>query len=142
VNVDEAHRLGAELELVGHSSLHALLAHMGVAVHPLRNSVEDGVHTMWLELAPSESSLDDAVIRYAAIFDTLSPDLRAIWINCSDRCLNVGLQAGSRPHAFPLVVSRASIAELERLQLRLQVTLYAPDPSLQGMAPPACGTAA
>ncbi len=142
MNLDESHRLGAELELVARSSLHTLLAHMGSAVSPLRNSVEDGVHTLWLELAPSETSLDDAVSRYAAIFDTLPPELRAIWDGCTDRCVNVGLQAGSRPHAFPLLASRGAIAEIARLQMRLQITLYAPAPSLPATDRPDRGTAA
>jgi hypothetical protein len=70
VNFDEARRLGAELELVARSNLHPLLEHMADAVNPLRNSIEGAIHTLWLELAPSETSLDDAVSRYAAIFDT------------------------------------------------------------------------
>lgn len=126
MNFDEAHRLGAELELVARSNLHPLLEHMGGGVNPLRNSVEGEVHTLWLELTPSESSLDDAVSRYAAIFDKLPQELRAIWDSCTDRCVNVGLQAGSRPHAFPLIASPGAIAELARLRLRLQVTLYSP----------------
>jgi hypothetical protein len=129
MNLEEAHRLGTELELVARSSLQTLLEHMGGAVNPLRNSVENGVHTLWLELAPSESSIDDAVSRYAAIFDALPPEQRAVWDSCTDRCVNVGLQAGFRPHAFPLLASRNAIAELARLQLRLQITLYAPDPN-------------
>ena len=127
MNFDEAHRLGAELELISRSNLHPLFKHMGGAVNSLRNSVEGGVSTLWLELAPSETSLDDAVSRYAAIFDTLPPELRAVWDSCTDRCVNVGLQAGSRPHAFPLLASLGTIAELARLRLRLQITLYAPN---------------
>ena len=129
MNLEEARRLGTELELVARSSLQTLLEHMGGAVNPLRNSVENGAHTLWLELASSESSIDDAVSRYAAIFDALPPEQRAVWDGCTDRCVNVGLQAGFRPHAFPLLVSHNAIAELARLRLRLQITLYAPDPN-------------
>lgn len=134
MNCEEAHRLGAELELVGCSSQQTLLEHMGGAVNPLRNSVENGVHTLWLELAPSENSLDEAISRYAAIFDALPPEFRAVWDSCIDRCVNVGLQAGLRPHAFPLLASHNAIAELARLGLRLQITLYAPDSPATGIA--------
>jgi hypothetical protein len=118
VNFEEAHRLGAELELVARSSLQTLLEHMSGAVDPLRNSVENGYHTLWLELAPSETSIDDAVSRYAAVFDALPPDQR-------------GLQAGLRPHAFSLLASGNAIAELARLRLRLQITLYAATTTLR-----------
>lgn len=128
---DEAHRLGAELELVSCCSLHLLLEHMGDAVNPLRDSVEDGVHTLWLELSPSETSLDEAVSRYASIFDTLPSELRAVWHACTDRCVNAGLQAGFRPHAFALLASPSTIAELARLCLRLQITMYSPAPNPQ-----------
>lgn len=132
VKFDEAHRLGAELELVARSSLHTLLEHLGGAVNALRNSVEGGVHTLWLELAPSECSLDEAISRYAAIFDALPPEMRAVWDSCTDRCVNVGLQAGFRPHAFSLQASCDAIAKLACLGLRLQITLYAPDPPEMG----------
>ena len=142
VNFDEARRLGAELELVAHSNLHPLFEHMAGAVNPLRNSIDGGIHTLWLELAPSETSLDDAVSRYAAIFDTLPPELRAVWNSCTDRCVNVGLQAGFSPHAFPLLASSGAIAELSRLRLRLQITLYSPEPKPPVAEHSARGTAA
>ena len=142
MNFEVAHRLGTELELVARSSLQTLLEHIGDAVSPLRNSVENHVHTLWLELAPSESSIDDAVSRYAAIFDALSPELRAVWDGCTDRCVNIGLQAGIRPHAFPLLASSNAIAELARLRLRLQITLYAPDPNPPTAEHSALGVAA
>lgn len=125
MNFDEAHRLGAELELVSRNNLDSLFKHMGGAVNSLRNSVEGGVSTLWLELAPAETSLDDAVSRYATIFDTLPLELRAVWDSCIDRCVNVGLQSGFRPHAFPLLASPGNIADLARLGLRLQITMYA-----------------
>jgi hypothetical protein len=140
MSVNETHRLGAELELVARSSLHTLLEHIGGAVNALRNSVEDGVHTLWLELVPSESSLDEAISRYAAIFGALPPELRAVWDSCSDRCVNVGVQAGLHPHAFPLLASCEAIAKLARLGPRLQITLYAPDLPATGLS--ARGTAA
>lgn len=134
MNLDETHRLGAELELVASRSLHTLFEHIGGAVSALRNSVEGDIHTLWLELAPSESSPDEAISRYAAIFDALPPELRTVWDGCTDRCVNVGLQAGFHPHAFPLLASREAIAELARLGLRLQITLYAPDPPAMGLS--------
>ena len=129
MNFDEAHRLGAELELTSRNNLDSLFKHMGDAVNSLRNSVEGGVSTLWLELAPAETSLDDAVSRYAAIVDTLPPELRVVWDSCTDRCVNVGLQAGFRPHAFTLLASPGNIADLARLGLRLQITMYAADVS-------------
>ena len=138
--LDEAHCLEAELELVGRGNLQPLLEHMGSAVNPLRNSIDDGVHTLWLELIPSGSTLDGAIARYAAVFDALPSNLRAVWDSCADRCVNVGLQSGFRPHAFALTASRESIAMLERLGLRLQITLYAPEAPATHLAPP--GTAA
>jgi hypothetical protein len=140
VDLDEAYCLEAELELVAQGSLQSLLEHMGGSVNPLRNSFEDGVHTLWLELIPSGSSLDGAIARYAAIVDELPPGLRLVWDSCADRCVNLGLQAGSRPHAFPLMASRDSIAALARLGLRLQITLYAPDSTTSNLSPH--GTAA
>lgn len=133
MELNETHRLGAELELVAHGHLHALLSEIEGAVSALRNSVEGGLHTLWLELVPSEKCLDEAISRYAALFDALPPELQAAWNSCDDRCVNVGVQAGFHPHAFPLLASRDSISELARLGIRLKVTLYAPDPASSGI---------
>ena len=134
MSVNETQRLGAELELVARSRLRTLLEHIGGAVNALRNSVEDGVQTLWLEHVPLESSLDEAISRYAAIFDALPPELRAVWDSCTDRCVNVGVQAGFHPHAFPLLASCEAIAKLARLRRRLQITLYAPEPPANGLS--------
>lgn len=119
--------LGAELELVADRDLSPILAYLDSAVGVVRNSTDDSKHTLWLELAPSEVDLDDAVHRYASIVDALPQTLRMLWNACTDRCINVGVQAGPQPHAFAVALSEASAARLSTIATRLVVTVYACD---------------
>jgi hypothetical protein len=121
-------RLGTELEIVADFDLTPLLERLQPHVEVLRNSVDDGRHTLWVELEPTESDIDDAVERYVGMIEALSPPLRALWDTSTDRCLNTGVQAGWTPHAFPVRLSAGSIARAARISVRHQFTIYAADP--------------
>ena len=120
-------RLGTELEVVADFDLTPLLSHIGSRVAVLRNSVDDGRHTLWLELDPGETDLDDAVQRYVAMIEAMPSDLRSLWDASVDRCLNTGIQSGWRPHAYPIRLSAESIAQAARISIRHQFTVYAAD---------------
>lgn len=122
---NETRRLGTELEVVSESDLTPLLKHLEPWVAVLRNSVDDGRHTLWLELAPTEADLDDAVQRYVAMLEALPVDLRTLWNTSADRCLNTGIQAGWTPHAYPIRLSAESISQAARIGVRHQFTVYA-----------------
>src|SRR5689334_22212771 len=122
---DETQRLGTELEVVSDDDLTPLLEHLQSHVAVIRNSVDDGRHTLWLELEPTEIDLDDAVQRYAALVEALPAHLRALWDASLDRCLNTGIQSGWTPHAYAVRFSAESISRAARVALRHQSTVYA-----------------
>ena len=88
--LDEWARLGTELEVVADFDLTPLFEELGARVAVLRNSVDSGRHTLWLQLHPTEEDLDEAVRRYAAMIEALPQQVRHLWNTSLDRCLNTG----------------------------------------------------
>ncbi len=121
---DETARLGTELEVVADFDLTPLLEQLGAQVAVLRSSVDAGRHTLWLELDPTETDLDDAVRRYATMIEALPEDVRHLWNTSLDRCLNTGIQAGRSPNGFALELSSASMCLETGISTRHQFTIY------------------
>ncbi len=121
----ETARLGTELEVVADLDLTPLLEQLGSQVAVLRNSVDSGRHTLWLELVPTERDLDDAVRRYAAMIEALPLPARRLWDASLDRCLNTGIQAGRHPPSFVLELSPAAMSLEASISTRHRFTVYA-----------------
>src|SRR5687767_9856459 len=100
-----AQLLGTELEIVADFDLTPLLEALRGDVEIIRNSVDDGRHTLWLELTAATSGVDDAVGQYVVLIEALPAHLRVLWDTSADRCLNTGVQSGLRPHAFPVCLA-------------------------------------
>jgi hypothetical protein len=89
--------------------------------------MDDGRYTLRVALAPHEADLDDVVRRYVQLIESLSPALRALWDDSIDRCFNTGVQAGTTPVAYSVILSAQSIALAARIAVRHQVTIHAAD---------------
>jgi hypothetical protein len=125
VQPDETSRLGTELEVVADFDLTPLAARWAGQTSEVRNSVDDGRHTLWLQLAPTEETLSEAVARYVAMVEALPEDLRGLWDRAVDRCLNTGVQAGFTPSSLVLELTAKSMADEARVSLRHEFTVYA-----------------
>ncbi len=125
ISWNETKTLGTELEVVADVDLTPLLEHFQPHVAVVRNSVDDGRHTLWLELVPTEGDVDDAVQRYVRLVESLPVHLRSRWDASIDRSLNTGIQAGWTPHAQAVRLSADSISRAARISIRHQFTVYA-----------------
>jgi hypothetical protein len=118
--------LGTELEIVSDQDLTTLLAAIHASVRVIRSSLDDGAHTLWVELdVPAMMDLDDTIQTYVGLIESLPSEPRAVWNAASDRCLNTGVQAGVEPHAYPIKLSSESMRRASRIHLRHQFTVYA-----------------
>lgn len=119
--------LNVDLELVATFDLAPLLEHFNPTTFTLRDSVDDGRRTVWMELAADPKDTDDAILRYAMLVESLPSDIRRLWDGCEDRCLNVGIQSGLTPHASTFGISTDAIAKLVAIAARLEITVYSAD---------------
>jgi hypothetical protein len=125
---DETRRLGTELEVVADFDLTPLLEQLGSRVAVIRNSVDSGRHTLWFQHVPTEKDLDDAVRRYAVMIEALPDQVRDLWNNSFDRCLNTGVQGGLHPPSYALELSSSAMALEVRIAARHRFTVYAVNP--------------
>src|SRR5512147_364032 len=119
--------LNVDLELVATFDLAPLLEHFNPTTFTLRDSVDEGRRTVWMELYVDPKDTDDAILRYAMLVESLPSDTRRLWDECEDRCLNVGIQSGLAPHASAFRISPAAIAKLVAITARLEITVYSAD---------------
>jgi hypothetical protein len=128
VSDSEAPRfLNVDLELVATFDLAPLLEHFTLTTFTLRDSVDDGRRTVWMELDVDPKDPDDAILRYAMLVESLPSDIRRLWDESEDRCLNVGIQSGLTPHASAFRISTEAIVKLAAIAARLEITVYSAD---------------
>ena len=116
--------LNVDLELVSTKEVDPLLAHWSDATFTLRDSVDASRRTIWLELGGAPQDADAAVRDFADLVETLPADLRNLWNDCEDRCLNVGVEGGASPDASAFRISTGSIVALAAMSARLEFTVY------------------
>ena len=116
--------LNVDLELVATFDLAPLLEYLSQPTFTLRDSVNEGRRTVWMELNADPKDTDDAIRRYAMLVESLPSDIRRLWDECEDRCLNVGIQSGLSPHASAFRISTAALAKLVAIAARLEITVY------------------
>ncbi len=119
--------LNVDLELVAAIELAPLLENLSPTTFALRDSVDDGKRTVWLELGRDPRNLEDAILEFAGLIESLPGSIRALWDGCEDRCVNVGIQGGIAPHASAFQISPAAISKLAAISARLEITVYAAD---------------
>jgi hypothetical protein len=119
--------LNVDLELVATFDLAPLLEYFNPMTFMLHDSVDDRRRTVWMELNADPKDTDDAILRYAMLIESLPIDIRRLWVECEDRCLNVGIQSGLSPHASAFRISTAALAKLVAIAARLDITVYSVD---------------
>lgn len=120
------HFLNVDLELITRGELAALLDHWSGRVVLLRDTVDDGQRTVWLELDVEHAEVEHVLLGFLDLVGKLPDDLRKVWDACDDRCFNVGIQAGGAPHSATYTVSPRTLGRIAGVMARVAFTVYAP----------------
>lgn len=115
--------LNVDLELVTTGEVDALLGHWGALVM-LRDSVDDGKRTIWIELAEELPDAESTLGGFLALVEALPVALRMVWDDCEDRCFNVGIQAGATPHSAAFRMAPNTLRRIANSNSRVEVTVY------------------
>ena len=116
--------LNVDLDIRASSGLEALLHALGSSVVVLNNddptfaSVEIG--TM------DPKSIDEAVLLYFHVIQSLPETARDIWTNAKVRRFNVGIQTESHPYSVEFPVSARTLSLLKELNAEVVLTVYGP----------------
>lgn len=125
---EPTHFLNVDLELTTRGEIAPLLAQWSKKIVVLRDSTDDGLRTIWLEVVPEQRGVEQVLLCFLDMVAKLPDDVRDLWNACDDRCFNVGIQAGSTPHDSTYSISPETLAQIASLMARVAFTVYAPIP--------------
>lgn len=126
---EPTHFLNVDLELTTRGEIAPLLAQWSKKIVVLRDSTDDGVRTIWLEVVPQQRGVEGVLLTLLDMVEKLPADARDLWNSCEDRCFNVGIQAGSTPHDSTYSISPETLAQIASVMARVAFTVYAPLPT-------------
>jgi len=118
--------LNVDLDIYSKANLRPLVAALGKEVFALHLGREGGLWSAHLELSEEPKNADAAIRCFAALVRALPPTKRRLWDAAVTRDFNIGVQAGSRPHAREIKLSPGTVQKVASLKARLVVTVYAP----------------
>jgi hypothetical protein len=119
--------LNVDLELVTRSAIDGLLAHWGALVM-LRDSVDDGVRTVWIELEEDHPDADSTLGAFLSLVESLPAPVQKHWDDCLDRCFNIGFQAGITAQAVGFSIAPNTLRRIADSNARVEVTIYGAGP--------------
>jgi hypothetical protein len=115
------HFLNVDLDIRARAGLEELLRSMAPSVSVMNQSE----HFASVELNES-LSLEETVVRFIELIESFSPAMRDIWNRCEWRSLNIGIQAGSKPHSSDFALSERIVSLIAAVKLEVAFTVYAP----------------
>jgi hypothetical protein len=120
--------LNIDLDIRSHIGVEELLESIAGSVtllHRAREDVSLEREDVSLELIEGFSSVEETILGWLEVIETLPIPAREIWNRCEFRRLNVGIQAGSEPYASSFAISSKTISMLAGLHLEVIFTVYA-----------------
>ena len=117
------HFLNVDLDLCGESGLDELLDAFGSAVLVMNRNSDDFVSLGIAQTHPQ--SVEETILAFFNLIQQLPPDARAVWDNCTTRCMNIGVQAGTTPHSESFHISDKTISLLSAIKAEIVFTVYA-----------------
>lgn len=121
--MSSTHFLNVDLDIRGESGLDELLDAFNPAVIVPN---QDGKNFVSLEIARAHpQSVDETILVFCNLVQQLPPEVRAVWDNCTMRCMNIGIQAGTKPHSECFHISGKTISLLSAIKAEIAFTVYA-----------------
>jgi hypothetical protein len=115
--------LNVDLEIRAQSALEELLRYLEPAAFVLHQTTQEAV----IELNAEYNSLEDCLVKWIALVQSVPEQARTIWDRCEFRRMNIGIQAGYEPHDTSFNISSRTVALLADLQTEIAFTVYAPN---------------
>jgi hypothetical protein len=112
--------LNVDLDLRARNGLDDLLKYLDQSVVVLNHTAHDAS----VELNKENASLEETLVNIIELVESLPPSARSIWTQCEFRRMNIGIQAGNKPHAALFTISSNTISLLARLQCEITFTVY------------------
>jgi len=116
--------LNIDLDLRSKSNLKELLEAFGSTVIIL-NHEEEGCASIEIATDKHPVSIDEAILDYYNIINSLPTKARTIWNKCDVRSMNIGVQAGTNPYSKNFTLSKHTISLLSSINAEVVISIYA-----------------
>jgi len=118
--IDVTEFLNVDLDLRARVGLDELVAALAPAIAIHKTECEATV-----ELAEQPQSVEDAILQFAGIVQSLPQHLRSIWDQSEMRRMNIGIQGGAQPRESHFGLSDNALSRLVSIRADLLFTVYA-----------------
>lgn len=118
--------LNVDLDVWSHAPLEDLVSAFGRRVVVLSVGKEGRQHGAHLEVAVSPRDADRTIRRFVMLVDSLPRPSRRMWDAARVRQFNIGVQAGTSPHAWELSLKPTTVEAVASIGAQIAFTVYAP----------------
>jgi hypothetical protein len=120
--------LNVDTDLVSQASMDSLRSELSTRAVVLRDTNEQGTHTLTFELGEEWATPEECIMHVNALYESLSLSSRSEWRRCVTRTLDIGVAHQEGRHAFAFALSEECLAWVAAMGCSLRTTLYgAPD---------------
>jgi hypothetical protein len=112
--------LNVDVDLRVRNGLDELLEYFDPSVVVLNRTA----HNASIELGGDDASLEETLLNVIELVESMPPPTQNIWSQCDFRRMNIGIQAGDRPHTALFTISSKTVALLAHFQFEIIFTVY------------------
>jgi hypothetical protein len=123
--------LNVDLDIRTHAGLDRLLRYFEQHCIVLHHTE----HEAFLENLTPYGDIDDTIRAFLRILAGMDEDLQALWRGCEMRRMNIGIEAGGRPHAAVFLIGAEVMKGLVDAGCDVAITVYAAGPAATGSEP-------
>jgi hypothetical protein len=127
---EEASFINVDLDIEAPHDLAPLVEALGAQVSDLHTGpLGDGFQSH-LEIALREdlpSDADATIQEFVKLLRQLPLAAKKLWDGATQRDFNIGIQAGTHPHAFMFALTAQTLADVVQLGAQVVMTVYAVD---------------
>lgn len=117
--------LNIDLDIGTHTGLDRLLhffAPHAIVLH--RTNSEASLESLFVK-----GDIDDTIRAFLRILAGMDEDLQALWRGCEMRRMNIGIEAGERPHAAVFLIGAEAMKGMADAGCDVAITVYTAGPA-------------
>jgi hypothetical protein len=122
--------LNVDLDVEAPYDLASFVEALGEKVFDLHTGPLEAGFQTHLELSGEAIRHEDAeaaISGFVKLLTQLAPDTKRLWDGATKRDFNIGIQGGTKPHAFVFALLPQTLAAVAHLGARVVMTVYAVD---------------
>ena len=122
--MSEIRFLNIDLDIESTKDISPIVQEFSDRLSVMRNEQKEGLYIASFETGYVEEN--KIIEEYVSLIESLSPEAREIWNNCTKREFDFGYVSGNKTNDFHSKISKKSIKSLTKVGGSVTVTIYPP----------------